>query len=55
MSDLLINGYGNFSGGTFEKVRINGLGKVNGGFPRTAGCLSQTGTVSWKETCKHKR
>ncbi|QBK14139.1 hypothetical protein AB849_011350 [Thermoactinomyces vulgaris] len=30
MSDLLINGYGNFSGGTFEKVRINGLGKVNG-------------------------
>lgn len=30
MSDLLINGYGNFSGGEFQKVRINGLGKVKG-------------------------
>ncbi|MBA4603606.1 polymer-forming cytoskeletal protein [Thermoactinomyces mirandus] len=29
-SDLLINGYGSFSGGEYQVVRINGLGKVKG-------------------------
>lgn len=29
-SDMFINGYGNFSGGEFQVVRINGLGKVKG-------------------------
>ncbi len=29
-SDMFINGYGSFSGGEFQTVRINGLGKVKG-------------------------
>lgn len=30
LGDLIINGYGNATGGTFDKVMINGKGTVNG-------------------------